>query len=157
MKTFNIKPSDAKYFIDEEKRTVICVIDDTKSLFNRFCNDNFKISAKNTVFWPRLNNKQFFDKLDMPNRFVGQATCSKDDEWNVETGKLIAFSRAKDKVNKSFFKRANTYINTLDQWVNDAAEVLNQVGEKLSINTERRYNLIESIVGGKPEDGLPTD
>lgn len=155
MKTFNIKPSDAKYFIDEEKRTVICVIENTKYLFNHFCNDNFKLGVQNIVLW--RDKSDFFEKLNMPNRFVGQATCSKDDEWNVETGKLIAFSRAKDKVNKSFFKRANTYINTLDQWVNDAAEVLNQVGEKLSINTERRYNLIESIVGGKPEDGLPTD
>ena len=147
MKSFNITPKDAKFFVDEKNHIVTCVIEDTQYLFNRFCNKNFKINH-DTCVW---DYKDFFEKLIMPNRFVGQARCSENDEWNVETGKLIAFSRAKDNLNKSFFKRANTYINTLDKWVDEAAVLLNQVGDKLSINTEHRHKLITSIVGEKEE------
>ena len=48
---------------------------------------------------------------------------------------------------KSFFKRANTYINTLDNWVNEAANTLNALGEKLTINKEKRHNHIKELVG----------
>lgn len=147
MNSYNITPKDAKFFVDEKNHIVTCVIEDTKYLFSRFCNKNFKINP-DTLLW---YNEDFTKNLEMPNRFVGQARCSENDEWNVETGKLIAFSRAKDNLNKSFFKRANTYINTLDKWIDDAAVLLNQVGDKLSINTEHRHKLITSIVGEKEE------
>ena len=147
MNSYNITPKDAKFFVDEKNHIVTCVIEDTRYLFYRFCNKNFKINP-DTFLW---HHEDFTKNLEMPNRFVGQARCSENDEWNVETGKLIAFSRAKDNLNKSFFKRANTYINTLDKWVDEAAILLNQVGDKLSINTEHRHKLITSIVGEKEE------
>lgn len=147
-KTFNIKPSDAKYIVDEKKKVVVCVIDKTEYLFMDFANENFKIAP-----WTFMTDK-FTTKMHMPNKFIGVATCSEDDEWNVETGKLIAFSRAKDKVNKSFFKRANTYINFLDRAADEAANTLTIIGEKLSINTDHRHNLINSIIGEEPKDGM---
>ena len=152
MRNFNIKPTDerVKYIVNEDKKVVVCVIEHTRELFNDFCNKNFKISARTTDFWPREPHRNLFEKLNMPDRFVGQAYCSVNDEWNVDTGKLIAFSRAKDNLNKSFFKRANLYVNTLDKWANEAADVLDQIGVKLSVNTEHRHNLIDSILG--PEE-----
>lgn len=144
-KTFNIKPEDATYFINEEKKVVVCTIENTKKLFIHFAMDNFKIRPA------VLGNDSFFKKLEMPDRFVGIAYCSKNDEWNSETGKLIAFSRMKDKLNKSFFKRANLYINTLDKWTDEAFDILNQIGAKLEVNTMHRHNLIDSILGAKEE------
>ena len=147
-KSFNIKPSDATYFINEEKKVVVCIVDKTKHLFNDFVEENFEI-------WPC--DSSFFEKLEMPNKFTGVARCSENDEWNPETGKLIAFSRMKDNLNKSFFKRANTYVNFLDRAADEAADVLGKIGEKLSVNTEHRHNLINSLIGEEPEDGVQAD
>lgn len=150
MKNFNIKPTDkrVKYIVNEDKKVVVCIIEHTRELFNDFCNKNFQICELNTAFYDN-KGESFFWNLQMPNQFSGVAYCSENDEWNVDTGKLIAFSRAKDKLNKSFFKRANLYINTLDKWANEAADVLDQIGVKLSINTEHRHNLIDSILGSE--------
>jgi len=145
---FNIKPSDAKYIIDEKNRVVVCRIENTRHLFQNFVNKNFKIGPNcDEMLWVSTVRPTLSDKLIMPNRFVGVAKCSQDDEWSEETGKLIAFSRAKDKLNKSFFKRANTYINCLDKWTNEAAATLRNIGNKLTINTQHRHNLIKSIIG----------
>ena len=151
-KSFNIKPSDATYFINEEKKVVVCTIDKTQYLFINFVRENFKI-------WPNniCDDNFLWCKLIMPNKFTGVARCSESDEWNVETGKLIAFSRMKDNLNKSFFKRANTYVNFLDRAADEAADVLGKIGEKLSVNTEHRHNLIDSIIGEEPKDGVQAD
>lgn len=143
-RNFNIKPSDARYIIDEDKKVVVCIIDHTKDLFRDFARKNFMIKP--------YVEKGLDIKLIMPNQFKGVARCSDTDNWDIETGKLIAFSRAKDKVNQSFFKRANTYVNTLDHWLDNSANVLNRVGEKLTINSEHRHNLIDSIVGVEEEE-----
>ena len=148
-KTFNIKPTDAKYFIDKEKRTVVCVLEKTENLFIHFIVDNFTIRP--TV----IGNDSLYKKFKMPNRFIGIARCSADDEWNPETGKLIAFSRMKDNLNQSFFKRANTYVNFLDETTNQAESVFNRIGEKLSVNTYHRHNLINSILGAEENNGVP--
>lgn len=135
-KNFNIKPSDAKYSINEEKKTVVCILEKTKDLFEDFVIDNFDL-------W----NFTMLNKVKkMPNRFVGIAKCSEEDEWNIETGKLIAFSRAKDKLNKSFFKRAATYVKYVDKSVDDFVEVINSIGEKLEVNQKHRHELIETLL-----------
>lgn len=151
-KSFNIKPSDATYFINENKKVVVCTINQTQYLFIEFVRENFKI-------WPgNIYEKcSFWHKLIMPNRFTGVARCSENDEWNPETGKLIAFSRMKDNLNKSFFKRANIYVNFLDRAADEAADVFGKIGEKLSVNTEHRHNLIDSIIGEEPKDGVQAD
>lgn len=151
-KSFNIKPSDATYFINEEKKVVVCTINKTRDLFIDFVVENFKI-------WPThfAYDESLFHMLEMPNKFTGVARCSENDEWNLETGKLIAFSRMKDNLNKSFFKRANTYVNFLDRAADEAADVLGKIGEKLSVNTEHRHNLINSLIGEELEDGVQAD
>lgn len=151
-KSFNIKPSDATYFINEEKKVVVCTINKTRDLFIDFVVENFKI-------WPVhfAYDESLFHMLEMPNKFTGVARCSENDEWNSETGKLIAFSRMKDNLNKSFFKRANTYVNFLDRAADEAADVLGKIGEKLSVNTEHRHNLINSLIGEEPKDGVQAD
>ena len=87
----------------------------------------------------------------MPRRFVGIATCDPNDEFSVEAGKLIAFSKAKDKVQTSFFKRADLYVNTLDNWLQDAVEAINNYGKKLTENTKRRHQKIAELIG-EPEE-----
>lgn len=147
---FNVKPSDCRYIVNEEKRTIVCLIENTEHMFTRFADNNFDIPWDCANFiWGKNSSKskRMVDKLRMPKRFWGIATCAKEDEWDVEKGKFLAFSRAKNKLNNSFFKRANFYINTFDKSLNDAVLILNNLGEKLTINADRRSERIKELFG----------
>lgn len=147
---FNVKPSDCRFVVNENKRTVVCIYEGCESTLLNFLDENTSIRLFRFGYGPRIRTLE--DKLCMPNRFIGVATCGEDDEWNEETGKLIAFSRMKDKLNKSFFKRAQTYIETVDKWLNETVDLFNSLGVKLEKNAERRHNLITSLVGEEPSN-----
>ena len=82
----------------------------------------------------------------MQNKFVGFYTCGPDDVWDEDIGKLIAFDRMKDNLNKSFFKRANTFVSEMEKRLDIFCDVVNLYGERLEHNTLRRKALIESIL-----------
>ena len=145
----NLTKNDAKFIVNEKKHKVVCIFDNTSRLFIQYAEKNLRIKPDcDGMLW---NKSSLYEKLIMPKRFVGIATCDPNDEFSVETGKLIAYSRAKDKIHNSFFKRANTYINTLDDWLNQAAESINRYGDKISINTDRRHQKIIDLIG-EPEE-----
>ena len=54
---------------------------------------------------------------------------------------------ARKKLNNSFFKRANFYIDTFDKSLNDAVLILNNLGEKLTANADRRNERIKELFG----------
>ena len=142
---FNVKPSDCRFIVNEEKKTVVCIYEGCQRTFIDFMSNNCKLVP--IVYYPYTPSELLYNKMVMPNRFTGVAVCGPDDEWNEKTGRLIAFSRMKDKLNRSFFKRANTFFNTVDGWLNETADLINNIGEKLEVNTERRHSLITSLVG----------
>lgn len=145
---FNVRPSDCKFVVNEEKKTVVCIYDDCKYDFINFINSNCEFEAfPYHVYNDKNGMKNLYDRMIMPNRFVGVAKCGENDEWDEKIGRLIAFSRMKDNLNRSFFKRANTFFNTMDKWLDDAAALVNEVGEKLEVNQERRHKYIEDLVG----------
>jgi len=147
---FNVKPSDCRFVVNEEKKTVVCIYEGCRRDFVNFIIDNCKI---NPFFYRGPSwAKSLYEKMIMPNRFIGVAICGPDDEWDEKTGRLIAFSRMKDKLNKSFFKRANTFFNTIDNWLNETVDLLNVIGDKLEVNQERRHNRIRELVGEKNKE-----
>lgn len=158
-----IKMSDCKFYVNEEERTVVCVIPTflqndedrrrrTKDMLIGFIEDNFQFKDINVYdalgFW----GGKFMKELEMPSSFIGKAVCSVDDEWNEETGRMIAFSRAKDKCYKSFFKRANLLIQTMDRRLNDMIEVFNDFGTKLETKRGMLEKQIEERVKEKEGD-----
>lgn len=148
----NITKDKARFIVNEDARKVVCIIDHTSNLFIDYADKNLKIrpDCDNGMIWDSKRSR-LYSKLKMPNKFVGIASCNPEDEFSIETGKLIAFSRAKDKIHNSFFKRANTYINTLDDWLNQAAESINRYGDKIGINTNRRHLKIIELIGAPEE------
>lgn len=148
----NITKDKAQFIVNEDARKVICIIDHTSHLFINYADKNLKIrpDCDNGMVWDSKRSR-LYPKLKMPNKFVGIASCNPEDEFSIETGKLIAFTRAKDKIQNSFFKRANLYINTIDSWLNQAMDSINNYGKKLEINTARRHKKIASLVG-EPEE-----
>lgn len=122
-----IKISDCKFYINEAARVVICVIPNTQLMVTDFIHEHFR--WKDIDFW--MSIEYILNQLAMPCSFMGKAVCAEEDEWNEETGRLIAFSRAKDKCYKSFFKRANKLIQIFDRRLNDMIDEFNDFGEKL--------------------------
>ena len=139
-----IKMNDCRFYIDEAARTVVCVIPHTRNLVENFIAEHFCWSDMN--MWDGACYK-LLKKVHMPNSFVGKAVCAPEDEWNEETGKLIAFSRAKDKCYKSFFKRANTFVQAVDRRLGNMIEMFNDFGMKLEDKREGMRQRIDELTG----------
>ena len=143
-----IKMSECKFYVDEEARTVICVIPQTEHMVLNFIWEHFD--------WPDVNLSDTIDyhmrhDIKMPKSFMGKAVCAAEDEWNEETGRMIAFSRAKDKCYKSFFKRANKFVQTVDRWLGDMIELFNDFGLKLEGKRAALQNQIDERTNAEKE------
>ena len=141
-----IKMSDCRFYVNEEKKMVICVIPNTKYMVMDFIDDHLHWGGDFDFSHYNLNYS-IREKLEMPESFVGKAKCMPEDEWDEETGKLIAFSKAKDKCYKSFFKRANLFVQRLDSRLGDMIGIFNDFGMKLSNKREELQDQINERVG----------
>ena len=140
-----IKMSDCRFYVNEEEHTVVCVIPRTKELLEDFIVEHFRFRDFDFSFI--VDWEWGDDRLKMPSSFMGKAVCSEEDEWNEETGRMIAFSRAKDKCYRSFFKRANNLIQSLDRRLGDMITEFNDFGLKLENKREALRTKIEERVG----------
>lgn len=139
-----IKMKDCRFYVDEDARTVVCVIPCTKDMVKNFIWENFRFTDTNmytAMDYPMIK------ALDMPKSFMGKAVCAAEDEWDENTGRLIAYARAKDKCYKSFFKRANKFVQTIDRHLGDMIERFNDFGVKLEDNREGMQQRINELTG----------
>ena len=136
-----VSKEDVVYIVDEKKRKVVAYVEGTKYELVNFISENKGI-LPDWFDLPKLH-----DKLLMPNKFIGIATCSPDDEWNPEIGKLIAYHRMKTNMSKSFFKHAETYYKLMLKKVDETVDLINVYGNKLTANYNRRIETINQTVG----------
>lgn len=137
-----VSKEDVVYIVDEKKRKVVAYVEGTKYELVNFISENKGI-LPDWFDMPKLHNK-----LLLPNKFIGIATCSPDDEWNPEIGKLIAYHRMKTNMSKSFFKHAETYYKLMLKKINETIDLINIYGNKLTANYNRRIETINQTVGG---------
>lgn len=151
-----IKMSDCDFYVNEEKRTVVCVYPKADPIFNRrnasdmavgFIIDNF---AFPDIDLGDLIYKMRPDML-MPRYFTGKAVCAPEDKWDEELGKKIAFARAKEKCYDSFFKRANLFVHTVTKRLGDAIDIFNNFGDKISASREALEDSISKALAPKEE------
>lgn len=142
MKKLSISPKNCKFVVDKEKQIVVCILENTMRQFTDYVEENFPI----VPWWMNFDCLSFESRLLMPKRFIGIARCAPEDEWNEDFAKRLAYSRMRAKFDKSFFKRANTYVRMLDTWADDAAENLNMLGARLSENNEHRKQYINNYL-----------
>ena len=136
-----VSKEDVVYIVDEKKRKVVAYVEGTKYELVNFISENKGI-LPDWFDMPKLHNK-----LLMPDKFVGIATCSPDDEWNPEIGKLIAYHRMKTNMSKSFFKHAETYYKLMLKKIDETVDLINIYGNKLTANYNRRIETINQTVG----------
>ena len=137
----SIRKEDVTYVVRPEQKKVIAYIEGTEWMFFKFVNENYP-STRNC--WC---DSSLAAKLKMPARFVGISTCGPDDVWDENVGRLIAFDRMKDNLNKSFFKRANTFVAEMEKRLDIFCDRVNGYGEKLEHNMNRRKAVIAKVLG----------
>ena len=137
----SIRKEDVTYVVRPEQKKVIAYIEGTQWMFTDFVNENYPSAP---IFWC---DEPLEKKLKMPNKFVGVATCGPDDVWDENVGRLIAFDRMKDNLNKSFFKRANTFVAEMEKRLDIFCDRVNAYGMKLETNMNRRKEIINKIFG----------
>lgn len=138
-----IKMSDCRFYVNKDERTIVCVIPNTKYMLEDFAKDHFKWNDFDFDFGIDYG---YMKSLYLPESFMGKAVCAEGDEWNEELGRMIAFSRAKDKCYKSFFKRANKLVQTVDRRLGDMITMFNDFGLKLESKKEALTNNIEARI-----------
>lgn len=124
-----IKMSDCRFYVNEEERTVVCVIPNTKFALQEFIEENFEFPDFDV--YCGISYNYLHKELKLPHSFMGKAVCAAEDEWNEETGRLIAYSRARNKYYTSFFKRANRLVQLINKRLDDMIELFNNFGMKL--------------------------
>lgn len=145
MSKLNIKKEDCRFIVNEEKRTVVCIIEETRALLFRFIDPyswNTQVRVGSISFEP---SRGLLLDLMLPDKFIGKAVCSKDDKWDPEVGKLIAFDRAKNKLHSAFFKRAQLFSNEIDKSLTQLVTSFNEYGEQLSKSADKRAKKIEEL------------
>lgn len=149
-----IKMSDCDFYVNEDKQTVVCVIPNTEMMLLDYIKDNF--SWRDVDMSYAIDSK-LLEELYMPKSFVGRAVCAEGDEWDEDTGCLIAFSRAKDKCYHSFYKRANKYVQTIDRRLGDIVESFNVLGVKLEDKRSAINAEIKALLGETADEDEDID
>jgi len=150
-----ITMEDATFYVQEDKGKVVCVIPNTQGMARRFLEDNSKISPECDYYYALQNggnSSKLYKELEMPNRFVGVASCAEGDTFDEDLGRTIAFHKAKDKLYKSMFKKFNMFVNEIDSYIDELTTVINNFGAKLSENSARREKYIQTLVGSDEEE-----
>ena len=141
-----IKMSDCRFYVNKDERVIICVIPNTRDMLENYIIEHFQFPdvklSDSLNYWSK-----FYKQLRMPESFMGKAVCVPEDEWDEELGKMIAFSKAKDKCYKSFFRRANLFVQTIDRRLGDAIESFNQFGRVLEDKREGMKQKIDEKLG----------
>lgn len=131
----SIRREDVKYHVNKEKKIVVAILEHTEDLFINYIEENGGLYSYESI-WRDLK------KYSMPARFVGISKCGPDDEWDEDFGKLVAFDRLKEKLNKSFVKRANTYVHSIEEALDNFCDNTQIYLNKLAKNSERRKEII---------------
>lgn len=130
----NIKPEMCKFVVNEEKRKVVCILEDT-----RYMAEEYYLQNMPSFFYEN-------ETVEIPDRFVGIATCSKDDEWDVSIGKRLAFLRMRKKFYNSFFKALNRMMTRIDSILERFVDESNQFGVKVEENLKREEEQLKGFL-----------
>lgn len=152
----DVSMAAAMFYVNKEKRVVTCVINGTERMFMNYVREKLFIDTVCDEWYAKRVKDSFEgflrSKLYMPNRFVGIARCNPEDEFDEHIGKVIAYQRARKNLYKSFFKRANTYMRILDNYMDETERILNEFGKSITDSDEKTNNLINELLNEAAED-----
>jgi len=135
--------SNCRFIVNKEKGVVVCRIEGTSKQFINYVEKKILnpvtffngCSQVNRIEDPVM--AKYYAKLEMPNEFVGVAKLGAGDEWNEDYGRRLAYYRAREKYNRSFYKRATTYFYLYDNLLDQANDALVASWKKSNKNQEK--------------------
>lgn len=139
----NIKMSDCAFYVNKDKKTVVCVIPCCEDDLYYFVRERWYDGAKVGF---DMSDK-LTERMTMPTSFMGKAVCSDEDEWDEEFGREIAFYRAKEKYYRSFFKRAREFMLAADHEMERLCDDLNAIGDKITNKLQHMEDHIKERAG----------
>lgn len=132
-----IGPREVNFYVDEEKRTVTCVLNGTTGIAR-------SLIDKDTMWIPDYE----YNMLVLPPRFVGKAVCSAEDTFDVDKGRLLAYTRAKYKLSRAIYKRVRRYVEWKNKELDKLNDSITSYFNKIATNFEYRVNRIETFCPG---------
>ena len=128
--TFTGPGEDGKpvFYINEEKRTVVCKITGILRGFSGW-NESNLVERHPATVWAGIGEAEM--------TFTGKAKCCPGDKWNETVGRQIAESRAKMKAYAA-----------LVQIAKESAEFYNQQAER-AFNAQEKYRAILATEAGR--------
>lgn len=114
MKRRYVFPPQCEYIVNEEKRTVICVVhtadQDNEVGMEWATAQNLRDDLMVDAWYLRMKDIR---GARLPRHFAGKAVCSPNDKWDVEIGKKIARYRALEKYHYSTIRRMRTMLEKM--------------------------------------------
>lgn len=86
-----IKMKDCRFEINEEKRTIVCWIDDTSKIAEDFIREQNLDPGQ--MFWQSNSNRKMWHLMEIPDKVYGKAVCAAEDTWDEEFGKVVAYHK----------------------------------------------------------------
>lgn len=117
-----------KYYINKEKRTVVCVGDNCENDALTTVTKRDGILAISVRYLMDRRGK----KVWMKNRFVGKAYCAEDDEWDEEIGKSLAKERMLNAYVLAKVKKMNEITYILYSAAAECQEVVTHYEDKVN-------------------------
>lgn len=131
---------ETKYYVNKEKRTVVCTIECGEwDAFNYLECSDIIISASR-------QNTTLYRHGKMPTKFIGIAKCAPNDMFDEHIGRLLAFNRAKGKYDHAFMTRVMYLVNQCDSRLQDVLERLLHYNKKAAYHQDRRGKEIEAYL-----------
>lgn len=116
-----------KFFVNEEKRTVVAIIEDCSLDFikriskNPFNEMGYIASTYSNGNWIYMNDS-----------YKGIAKCAPDDEFDVEIGKTIAMNRALRKYYSDLRNKFGRYVDMCDEIMGLGLDNYKMVDDRLA-------------------------
>lgn len=147
-----LKQSDVEYFVNKDKRTVVCQIKDKAGIgirwaaYNAYSNriTENPISRTYCMFFQSLDNLGVgvHEVIPIESQCKAKAICSPNDKFDVSEGKKLAFAKLDYRLGKHFLNLFYKYEEFLELAVAKIDKHLiedERLFEKVGINLDERY------------------
>ena len=133
---------DFTYYINESKRTIVCVFTPDHSEYCTGFEKAMKKVINETGYAVMLDPKCPVCYMDYPDTFEGKAKCAPEDEWDAEYGKRLAKARALAK----FHAAKSNYISEIVWSVSSMLDLTREISEKHDHILANRMENLENIL-----------
>lgn len=134
----NFKQKDCRFIVNEEKRTVVCLLE--RKRFSVTIDEYLQSKDIDAFNGIRSFNRAraLQNTLRLPRRVSAKAVCLPEDKFDVELGKLIAFHKLKAKVLQMYNKRITYVTKYIMHMYDDMEDDFNKFYDKMYAEAERR-------------------